>query len=95
MAHVSHAICGAISLAEIDITAALAQRPARLPDYAAENRALVHLAHEMAARPSHILQTLVETALALCRADTAGLSLLETLGGLLLLRVLQHQFLYE
>ena len=78
MAHVPHSVSGAISLAEIDITAQLAQRPARLPDYAAENRALVHLAHEMATHPAHILQTLVETALALCRADTAGLSLLES-----------------
>jgi signal transduction histidine kinase len=78
MAHVPRSISGAISLAEIDITAQLAQRPARPPDYAAENRALVHLAHEMATHPAHILQTLVDTALALCRANTAGLSLLES-----------------
>ena len=81
MAYVSHSISGAISLAEIDITAQLAQRPARPPDYAAENRALVHLAHEMATHPAHILQTLVDTALVLCRADTAGLSLLESDNG--------------
>jgi signal transduction histidine kinase len=78
MAHVPHSISGAISLAEIDITAQLAQRPACPPDYAAENRALVHLAHEMVTHPAHILQTLVDTALVLCRADTAGLSLLES-----------------
>jgi signal transduction histidine kinase len=81
MAYVPHSISGAISLAEIDITAQLAQRPARPPDYAAENRALVHLAHEMATHPAHILQTLVDTALVLCRADTAGLSLLESDNG--------------
>ena len=81
MAHDPRAMGGTISLEEIDITAQLAQRPARPPDYAAENRALVHLAHEMATHPVHILQRLVETALALCRADTAGLSLLETQNG--------------
>ena len=80
-AYISHSISGAISLAEIDITAQLAQRPARSPDYAAENRALVHLAHEMATHPAHILQTLVDTALVLCPADTAGLSLLESDNG--------------
>ena len=81
MAHDPRAMGGTISLEEIDITAQLAQRPTRPPDYAAENRALVHLAHEMATHPVHILQRLVETALALCRADTAGLSLLETQNG--------------
>jgi len=73
MAHDSHAMGGTISLEEIDITAQLAQRPARLPDYAVENRALVHLAHEMATHPAHILQTLVETALACTRYALANL----------------------
>ena len=81
MAYVPRSISGAISLAEIDITAQLAQRSARSPDYAAENRALVHLALEMVTHPAHILQTLVDTALTLCRAGTAGLSLLESDNG--------------
>ena len=58
-------------------TAELAQRPSRPPDYAAENRALVALAQVMATSPESVLQRLADTALALCRADSAGLSLLE------------------
>jgi PAS domain S-box-containing protein len=58
-------------------TAELSRRPSRPPDYAAENRALIALAQEMAAAPDGILQKLAETALALCRAHSAGLSLLE------------------
>ena len=42
-----------------------------------KNRALIALAHEMATSPHTILQRLVETALALCRGHSAGLSLLE------------------
>jgi PAS domain S-box-containing protein len=55
----------------------LNRRPSRLPDYAAENRALVALAQEMATAPSEILPKLAETALTLCRAHSAGFSLLE------------------
>ncbi|MCS3969487.1 hypothetical protein M2178_003247 [Bradyrhizobium japonicum] len=55
----------------------LTRRPSRLPDYAAENQALVALAREMATAPSDILQKLAETALMLCRAHSAGFSLLE------------------
>ena len=58
-------------------TAELAQRPSRPPDYAAENRALIALAQVMATSPESVLQRLADTALALCRADSAGLSLLE------------------
>jgi PAS domain S-box-containing protein len=55
----------------------LSRRPSRSPDYVAENRALIALAREMAASPDRILQKLADTALALCRAHSAGLSLLE------------------
>src|SRR3954447_3712162 len=55
----------------------LRQRPSRPPDHAAENQALIALAREMAASPEGILQKLSETALTLCRAHSAGLSLLE------------------
>lgn len=58
-------------------TAELNRRPSRPPDHAAENRALISLAREMAASPSRILQALADTGLTLCRAHSAGLSLLE------------------
>jgi PAS domain S-box-containing protein len=55
----------------------LSRRPSRPPDHVAENRALLALAQEMAVAPSGILHRLAETALTLCRAHSAGLSLLE------------------
>lgn len=58
-------------------TAELARRPSRPPDYAAENRALIVLAQVMATSPDAVLQKLADTALTLCHADSAGLSLLE------------------
>ena len=66
------------SVAVVSCVAAeeLARRPSRTPDYAAENRALVALARALASDPQSILQTLSETALELCRAHSAGFSLL-------------------
>ena len=58
-------------------TAELLRRPSRPPDHAAENKALIALAQEMATSPEGILQRLADTALSLCRAHSAGLSLLE------------------
>jgi len=58
-------------------TAELEQRPSRPPDYEAENRALIALVRELATSPDSILQKLADTALTLCRAHSAGLSLLE------------------
>jgi PAS domain S-box-containing protein len=58
-------------------TAELARRPSRPPDHEAENKALIALAQAMAASPEGILQKLADTALTLCRAHSAGLSLLE------------------
>jgi PAS domain-containing protein len=55
----------------------LGQRPSRSPDYEAENRGLVALTQQLAASPEGILQKLADTALDLCRAGSAGLSLLE------------------
>jgi PAS domain S-box-containing protein len=55
----------------------LRRRPSRPPDHAVENQALIALAQEMATSPERILQRLAETALTLCRAHSAGLSLLE------------------
>jgi PAS domain S-box-containing protein len=58
-------------------TAELTRRPSRPPDHAAENKALIELTGVLAASPATILQQLAETALTLCRAHSAGLSLLE------------------
>jgi hypothetical protein len=58
-------------------TEGLSRRSSRLPDYAAENRALMTLARQMATSPGGILQKLAETALTSCCAHSAGLSLLE------------------
>jgi PAS domain S-box-containing protein len=55
----------------------LEKRPSRAPDHAAECRALLALGAELAASPDHILQKLADTTLTLCRAQSAGLSLLE------------------
>ena len=68
------------ALDDVLITAELARRPRRSPEYAAEGRALTALAEAMADSPQTILQRLVETALHLCRADSAGISILETRG---------------
>jgi PAS domain S-box-containing protein len=58
-------------------TEELRRRPSRPPDYAAENQALIALARVMATLPEGILQRLADTALSLCNAHSAGLSLLE------------------
>jgi PAS domain S-box-containing protein len=58
-------------------TAELGRRPSRAPDYEAESKALIALAQSMAASPEAILQKLADTALSLCQAHSAGLSLLE------------------
>ena len=76
-----HAGAPSGTVAEVDISSELSRRHARLPDSAAENQALKQLAQEMAENPGNILQKLVEVAHDLCRADTAGISLLETHDG--------------
>ena len=64
-------------LLDILITSELSRRESRPPDHAAENRALVALASEMTNRPENLLNRLVELALDLCRAGSAGISLLQ------------------
>ena len=66
-----------VPLTDVDIRHELASRPYRLPDYEAEARALANLAARMAENPRDMLQGLVEVALELCDAGTAGISLLE------------------
>ena len=69
-----------LRLEDVLITSELARRPARAPDLSAENDALFRIARRLAthASPDDVLQTLVETAVELCGAGTAGLSLIET-----------------
>ena len=66
-----------VTFNEIDIRSELSARPQRTPDYAAEHRAIRVLTAEMTANPRNMLQKLVETAIDLCQADTAGISILE------------------
>lgn len=70
-----------VDLESVISTVELARRPWRAPDHEAENRALVALAQEIAGSPEDILQKLVEKALGLCRADSAGISIAEELDG--------------
>ena len=70
------------TLESVITTAELNRRPARACDHAAENRAVLALMDEMAgatgiAGADRVLQKLVETALRLCDAHSAGVSLLE------------------
>jgi signal transduction histidine kinase/ActR/RegA family two-component response regulator len=65
------------TLAEVDISSELQERPRRAPVPDAEDRALGALAKEMAENPRNMLQKLVEIAVELCDAHTAGISLLE------------------
>ncbi|WP_066377915.1 ATP-binding protein [Anabaena sp. CA = ATCC 33047] len=67
-----------ITEADVLITAALASRPARQADLAVENQALHRLAQQLMDEPQSILKSLVEIAVELCQADSAGVSLLET-----------------
>ena len=68
------------ALAEVIITPALWRRDQTPRDLPAEHTALVDLARQMARAPDALFQRLVDHALALCRADSAGLSLLERNG---------------
>ena len=72
---------GPISLDSVLITSELFRRPSRAPDYEAENKALASLMQRMASTPRKILASLAEAALKLCRAQSAGLSLLEEENG--------------
>jgi PAS domain S-box-containing protein len=65
------------SLLSVLSTAELDKRASRVPDYAAECRALIVLSEELSASPDGVLQKLTDTALTLCRAHSAGVSLLE------------------
>ena len=66
-----------VPLESVISTPELRKRPSRSPNYQAESRALSALAHEMANAPQNVLQKLVDVALELCRAQSAGVSILE------------------
>ena len=68
-------------LASVLCTQELNRRPARPPNFEALTGALVRLAQTLANSPEHLLQQLVETQLELCRAQSAGISLLEEENG--------------
>lgn len=58
-------------------TPELRQRQHRKPDYEAESHALASLLEEMAKPSGDVFRKLVETALTLCAAGSAGISLLQ------------------
>jgi hypothetical protein len=66
-----------VPLESVISTHELNKRPSRSPDYQAESRALSALGHEMANAPQNVLQKLVDVALELSRAQSAGVSILE------------------
>src|SRR4051812_6350757 len=67
----------ATALEDVIATDLLSQRPKRRADYRAETEALGGLAQTMATSPEAIFQQLVDVALELCGAQSAGISLLE------------------
>ena len=76
--NLNHSLSG---LEDVVINSELLNRPSKAPNYEAENQALMALAQTLADAPDKILQRLAETALQLCRADTAGVSLLDEKDG--------------
>jgi hypothetical protein len=68
-------------LDDVIVTSELTQRSSRRPDYRAELRAIKMLVSTMSETAHEFWQRLAETALQLCRADTAGVSLLATESG--------------
>jgi signal transduction histidine kinase/ActR/RegA family two-component response regulator len=66
-----------VPLEAVITTAELNLRPSRPVDHAPVNGALVTLMQEMVNSPGTILQRLADTALGLCQAHSAGISLLE------------------
>jgi len=68
---------GFVPVESVITTASLHRRTSRGPDYASENRALLALIESMRDAPDSILETLSATALQLCGAQSAGLSLLD------------------
>ncbi|MGH9691578.1 MAG: ATP-binding protein [Candidatus Acidiferrales bacterium] len=72
---------GPASLEEILITRKLNEASSRAPNLQEEDKALRTLAQTLATKPREMIDGLLEMALQLCNAGTAGLSVLETLPG--------------
>jgi signal transduction histidine kinase len=63
------------------ITRELETRPSRSPLYEAESQAMRELTRELAHSPKAILEKLVEKVVQLCQADSAAISIAETIDG--------------
>jgi PAS domain S-box-containing protein len=72
----------AVCLEDVLITEELTRRPAPMPHLCVENTTLHALAKAMVRTPESMLQTLADSALRLCDAEAAGISLLEGRAGL-------------
>ena len=70
---------GCSRLEDVLISSQLCSRPHRKPNLETESEALRILARVMAHSPRQLPDTLLRLALGLCRAGTAGISLVETL----------------
>ena len=67
-----------ISLESVIITSALARRPTRRPDHASEAAALHDIGRALGGKSRDVLELLMNQAIWLCDAGSAGVSLLET-----------------
>jgi hypothetical protein len=70
-----------VSLDDVIVTSQLSLRPSRSPDYRAEIQTLKILVNSMSENPHAFWRRLAEAALQLCRAGTAGVSLLDVKDG--------------
>ena len=73
-----------VSLESLIVTAELERRASRTPDFEGESRALAALVEAMSSASANadgLMQQLAETALLLCRAHSACVSVLEELDG--------------
>ena len=76
----SHAPTARATLDEVIVTERLYERPSRPADFKLENQALTALIEVMSQAPDVVLQKLADTALSLCNAGSAGISIAETDG---------------
>jgi signal transduction histidine kinase/CheY-like chemotaxis protein len=70
-----------VGLEDVVTTHLLVERHSRQPDHGAENRGLIALAQTMATSPRSLLQQLVNLALTLTGAGSAGISVFEKVSG--------------
>jgi two-component sensor histidine kinase len=66
-----------IGASNVTITEQLMRRGSAIPDYAREKNAIQQLAEQLVDQPGELLPRLVALALELCRASSAGVSVLE------------------